>query len=72
MSDFLQLKIQRDPGAHHIRIDFAKAPFTYTTARAMAHELWAFGFEGTVGDGRASMHTTAVLLIVCFSRNDDS
>ena len=70
LADFFQLNIERHPGASHLGVDLTQAPFSHASARAMAHELRAFGFERIVGNRGTLMDPTGVLIAFVFPRDD--
>ena len=70
LADFFQLNVKGHPGARHLGVNFTQASFSHASARAMAHELRAFGFERIVGNRGTLMDPTGVLSAFVFPRDD--
>jgi hypothetical protein len=70
LADFFQLNVKGHPWARHLGVDLTQASFSHASARAMAHELRAFGFERIVGNRGTLMDPTGVLSAFVFPRDD--
>jgi hypothetical protein len=67
VTDFFQFNKHGDPWAGHFRIDFAKATFPDTSARAVSHEFRAFGLHRVIGDRRSLMDAPDVQGLLVFA-----
>jgi hypothetical protein len=72
LTEAFELIVEGDPGAGHLRVHFTEPTFPNAAARAVTHELGAFGLERAVRNRRALMNAPNVLGSFFFSWNEDT